>query len=149
MGYFSWFELVQKTFILRPEQPHIWYLEQKHRKSLQAKASSPPSFISSPAPLQHFLMKYSTSQHFHPFAIKEHLQLKRRMREWKICINPSHLTLPKQKLSQSFMNRLQILDNLINSNMFLLAKDTGSLHLMKSRIVIPINLIPPIHIRKY
>ena len=56
VGYFSWFELVQKTFIFRPEQPHIWNLEQKHRKSLQAKTSSPPSFIPSAAPLQHFLM---------------------------------------------------------------------------------------------
>ena len=71
------------------------------------------------------------------------------MGEGEVSIDPPHFTLAKQMLSQFFEGSFQVFQHILLRYNLLRPSHPNSLHLMKHRVMIPINLISPIHIPKY
>lgn len=89
------------------------------------------------------------TKHLDPLAIEVNFKLERGLREREIGIDPSHFAGSKQSFGKVLNFALQISNSLINSDRVFASKHSDGLHLMKDRIMIPINFIPPVYIPKY
>lgn len=156
-GDFAFFELIQKPRILTPEQPHIRYIKQLHRKPLQPKPTSPRHILLLPPPIPEYHgMQHPTPQHLQPLALIQYLQLEARKRKRKIRIYPPHLyPLPKQIPHQPLQRHLQILHHNAHLHIRLFRWEVmgleyaDSVHLVEDGVVVLVDLVAAVDVAEH